>query len=214
MRKYFIISALLLIPTLLFSQLTKELANEVVFEYIQNEITWDYILLRNDNPPSEDSKITVMWLNKNLNAESLSIDYPCWVYLIDEPNINGAHTILYLFIDKNNGDLLEVKNRHAFAYNIESWTDITKMTGISNAKKSNDCVIYSNPISDFLDIICVSTIYYIEIYNSSGKKVLYESVQKEGKYRLSVSSLTKGCYFLIIFDKAGEKIMKYKLIKS
>jgi hypothetical protein len=216
MKTYFIISFLLIAPTFLFAQLTGEQGDKIVLEYIQNEVTWDYILSRNDNPPRENGKTTVSWKSKGRSqTDSLTVEYPCWSYFIMNPNVNGPYIILFLFVDKNNGTLLEVKNKQAFGANIENWTFIaTNTADYTSMDKNSDCVITPNPVSEYLDIACEQYFSHIEIHDSSGKMVLAESVGNNTHYRLNTSSISKGLYFLNIFDKEGEKIKIHKLIKN
>jgi hypothetical protein len=211
--RFILFNIVLLFPLLLFAEVTREPADAIVLEYIQNEITWDYILLRNDNPPNEEGSVSVTWVNNDLNAESLSVEYPCWVYFICNPNVNGPYTILFLFINKEDGSLLEVKNKRAFGKNLENWTEM-KTSSIERVNNSRNVVISPNPISDYLNIISDTGISRIEIYDSLGKMLLAESVQNDTNYRLNLSFLPGGWYLLNIDNVAGEKIKGHKLIKN
>jgi hypothetical protein len=209
--RFILFSTALLFPLLLSAEITRDQADAIVLEYIQNEVTWNYILLRNDNPPNEDGSISIAW--QNYHAESLSIEYPCWAYLVQSTHINGPHIVLFLFISKTDGSLLEVKNKRAFAANIENWTEIAT-SAIEEVNKNMNVAISPNPVSEWLDIISGTGISRIEIYDSSGRMLLAESVQNNTNYRLNISSLQGGWYLLNIFDAAGKKVKEHKLIKK
>jgi hypothetical protein len=212
----FILSGIaLLFPVLLPAEVTREQADAIILEYIQDEVTGDYMLLRNDNPPSEDGSISVTWENNSLHPESLSIEYPCWVYFIQNPKINGPSTILFLFINREDGSMLEVKHKQAFGVNMENWTEITKTSETKEVNKNRNVAISPNPVSDYLNITSDTGISRIEIYDSSGQMLLVEPIQNDTNYRLNISSLPKGSYLLNIFDTTGEKDVKgHKLIKN
>jgi hypothetical protein len=212
------ISIILLFPLSLQAEITEEQANAVILEYIQNEVTGDYILLRNDNPPDEDGRTSVTWNNRFLHPESVSVEYPCQVYSVYNPTVNAPHTILFLFINRENGNLLEVKSKHSFGANPGDWTTVAIKTGTSEMeevnKSNNNVEITPNPVSDRLNIISDTGISRIEIYDSSGKMLLAEQVQGETNYSLNLSSLPAGWYLLNIIDAAGNKIKEHKLIKN
>jgi hypothetical protein len=205
----------ILFPLSLSAEITREQADAIVLEYIQNEVTWDYILSRNDNPPGEDGRTSVTWYNNFLHIENLSVEYPCWTYFISNPRINGPYIILFLFINRENGSMLEVKHKQAFGINIENWTEIATSTSeIKEVNKNRSIAVSPNPVSDWLNIASDTGISRIEIYDSSGKMLLAESVQNDANYSLNLSSLPGGWYLLNIFDPAGEKVKEHKLIKN
>jgi hypothetical protein len=110
----------------LSAEITREQADAIVFEYIQDEITGDYILFRNDNPPGEDGKTSVTWDNNFLHTESVSIEYPCLVYCLYDPTIATLRTVLFLFVNREDGSLLTVKNKQASGANPDNWTEIAR----------------------------------------------------------------------------------------
>jgi hypothetical protein len=119
-------SIALLFPLSLSAEITRDQADATVLEYIQNEVTEDYILLRNDNPLDEDGRTSITWNNSSLHAESLNVEYPCWVYCLYNSNVTAPRTLLFLFVNKADGSLLTVKNRQASGANSENWTEIAR----------------------------------------------------------------------------------------
>ncbi|MDR0686659.1 MAG: T9SS type A sorting domain-containing protein [Dysgonamonadaceae bacterium] len=194
---------------------TKEQADAIALDYIQNDVTQDYVLLRNDNPPSKDGKTSVTWNNNSPHAESLNIEYPCWVYLVQNPTVNETWGTLYLFVNKEDGSLLEVKNKQAVNAAPDNWTKVTaETTRIKEADKNSNILITPNPVSDLLNIVSGTKISHIELYDSSGRMLRAESVQNKTNYRLNVSSLPEGWYVLKIFNTAGKQTKVHKLIKN
>jgi hypothetical protein len=205
-----------LFPLSLSAEVTREQADAIILEYIQNEVTWNYVLVRNNNLPGEDGKISVTWNNSSLHVESLNVEYPCWVYCIYNPTVDGLHTILFLFVSKEDGSLLEVKNKQAYGANVENWMVIAEggINVTEKVNKSSNIVISPNPVSDRLNIISDTGISRVEIYDSSGRMLLVEPVQNETNYSLNLSSLPEGWYLLNIVDATGKKIKEHKLIKN
>jgi hypothetical protein len=118
--------ALLLLPLLLPAEVTREQADAAALEYIRAEVRGDYVLLRSDKPPGEAGSASVAWSNRSLHAESLSAGYPCWVYCIDNPSAGFPRAVLFLLIGKEDGSLLEVRNRQAYGASLEGWTEVAK----------------------------------------------------------------------------------------
>ena len=131
-----LLSSALLPPLLLSAAVTVEHADSTVLEYIQREVAWDYALLRNDNPPGADGRTSVTWSNRHLHAESFGVEYPCWVYFIANPTVQAPHPILFLFVSKEDGGLLEVKNRCAYSPHPENWTEIAKTSSAAAQEKT------------------------------------------------------------------------------
>jgi hypothetical protein len=130
MKKFLsvLLGIVLLFPLLLSAEVAREQADSIALEYIQSEVTWEHVLLRNDNPPSENGSTSVAWTNSALHPESLSVEYSCWAYCIDAPNVNVPHAILFLFVNREDGSLLEVKSRQAAGASLEGWTEVAKKT--------------------------------------------------------------------------------------
>jgi hypothetical protein len=117
----------------------RDMADSLVFDYMQREeIPLDYpwkLYRMNDNVLEEDSTTTLLPLYDYTteSGKSLSINYKCWVYLLDMWAVNGAHPVIILIIDKYNfstDPLLEIKIESTFPYSLHyvgSWTRITEL---------------------------------------------------------------------------------------
>jgi hypothetical protein len=121
----------LLFPLSLQAEITREQSDTIVFEYIQEEVTGDYVLLRSDNPPGEDGRTTISWVNSAHRVESASVEYPCRAYCLYNPNIDAPRTVLFLFINREDGNLLALKNKQAFGMNPKDWTEIARSGAVN-----------------------------------------------------------------------------------
>ncbi len=83
--------------------------------------------------------------------------------------------------------------------------------GILNINKNNtiDFSVYPNPTTGILTLKSESTIFQIEIYNQLGQLVLSNFNQ----YKIDISKLSEGLYFVKIKDSNGDVGMK-KVVKK
>jgi hypothetical protein len=194
-------SIALLFHLSLSAEITREQADATVFEYIQNEVTGDYILLRNDNPLDEDGRTSITWNNSSLHAESLNVEYPCWVYCLYNPTVTAPRTLLFLFVNKADGSLLTVKNRQDSGANPKNWTEIARTLDERELLKSkllgewvrsgeedsyiydfsdNDTIYIKTPESDTIDrwpyqTITADSIQIIRDWTTHNKVVFYSN---------------------------------------
>ncbi len=138
------------------------------------------------------SKIT------NSNNETFCVEYPCWVYFINEwSDVNGPHFRRYLFVNKSSGKILEIKARNDFGPTepaFENWQLIySAITGLPRMESEFEC---------------------IKIFDTQGKQVLqvvtngHDPIQK-----INMSTLNKGVYIVNIFD-ATKNIGSFKILKK
>jgi len=104
MKKFFTLMFVLIAwATSLTAQITREQADEIVLEYIQNEITVPYLLYIHQNSPVTDGIIIT-----TETEEIVNIKYNSWFYyLTDFPEINTFRH-RYLLVKETNGNLLEI----------------------------------------------------------------------------------------------------------
>jgi hypothetical protein len=90
----------------LSAQITREQADNIVYEYIQNAITQPYYLYAKDTVFTENG-----FSIDTGNGEFFSIRHPSWIYCLEELSNDIATFYLrrYLFVNKSNGNLFEVK---------------------------------------------------------------------------------------------------------
>jgi len=94
----------LLFSASLFAQITREQADAIVFEHIQNEAIPHYFLYVNVTMPSAGG-ITLI----THNEEIVEVMYACWVYYLNEhPEVFEPTQHRYLFVKEEGGNLLEV----------------------------------------------------------------------------------------------------------
>ncbi|MCL1851379.1 MAG: hypothetical protein FWF70_08280 [Bacteroidetes bacterium] len=63
----------------LHAQITKEQANAIVLQYLQNEVTPPYVLYVSTHVPSEADLVLTTH-----NEETIKVKYACWAYYLNE----------------------------------------------------------------------------------------------------------------------------------
>jgi hypothetical protein len=210
MKKITFVVQLCFITSILTAQITRQQADDVVYEYIQQEVTRPYYLATSDDFPDENGKTTIV----TSKEETFSVDYPCWVYYVDErSDVNGPHPCVCLFVNQKDGDYLEVKIRKSFITDLENWRIMHTPSDIAGIKDNSDMIIFPNPVGDFLDIPYKGILESMTIYNLAGVQVFNKSFQGFADYKSNIAFLNKGHYIVSIFDKKGI-IKSYKIIKK
>ena len=202
--------------TSLFAQTTREQADAIVWEYIQNEISAPYHLYVNTHLPNEEGiNITTN------NEENVKVKYACWSYYLNEyPDINGPSQHRYFFVKENNGNLLEIITTHDVVPNLTEWD---MLLGVNDLKKEA-ITVYPNPTTGFLNLIQESinneklTINNIEIFDIYGKKPISDIRLSDMQYltseigkseiKISIAHLPAGIYFVKITTEVGSVIQK------
>jgi len=111
------ILVLFICATSLYAQITREQADEIVFQYIQTEIASPYLLYGYAPEPSEEGMII-----NTLQQEIIEVEYACWAYYINEfPNQSVPCQHRYLFVKEDDGNLLEVIT--AYDLGVTDFTD-------------------------------------------------------------------------------------------
>jgi hypothetical protein len=202
--------------TISFAQVTREQADQIVYKYVTDEeLRMDYLLIYTiDSLSNADGVSTIT----NSNNETFGVDYPSWVYHINEwMDVNGPYFRRYLFIDKTTGNILEVKTRRDFGPSdpgLEKWQLIYQEAGgISGINGNLDESYFPNPTGDFLEITCKKDFESIAIFDLEGKPVFQKTFkQLESNQKFYVSFLHRGFYFVNIFD-ANKKVLSFKIFK-
>jgi hypothetical protein len=174
----------------LSAQITREQADNIVYEHIQNKMAHACYLYINENVKDE-SFFTIT----TEQAEVFTIHYPCWIYCVNEwLNEDKPYpSFLYFFVSKNCGKLLEVKTK-----NDSGPDDLTEWQILTSVKIEN-----TSP----------DNIHSIKIYDLTGKQVFYASFPlNKNVYESGISFLLKGTYIFSLLNKDG-KITNYKIIK-
>ena len=200
-----------------FAQVTKVQADEIIYKYIIDEkLRTDYLLLYTiENLPNTGDVSTIT----NSNNETFSVEYPCWAYFINEwSDINGPYFRRYLFVNKSDGNILEIKTRKDFGPsepNIENWQLMySTITGLPEIDSEFGAFYFPNPVNDFLEITYKKGFEYIAIFDLQGKQVFKEiSKQHETVQKFNVSSLHKGLYIVNIFDET-KSVLSFKILKK
>ena len=129
---------------------------------------------------------------------------------IPDDIVNGAYRIR-IFARENDGQ--EWQFLEGATVNYLPLTIVNGKLGIEELKnKTNEFVIYPNPVKDILYIKSDSEqqIKSISIFDLSGKEVLCSNIDSSNE--VNVSSLSSGAYIIKI--QTTKEIMKYKFIKK
>ena len=107
MKKIYLFLGSILFSSISFAQITREQANEIIYQYIiDEELRTDFLLLyTTDNLPNAEGISTIT----NYNNEIFSVEYPCWVYHINEwgdVNTTTMETPQYSSMKARLGDYL------------------------------------------------------------------------------------------------------------
>jgi len=210
MRKTFIPMLVLLAwATSLPAQITREQADEIVLDYIQNEVNRPVFLYVNINAPDkEGTEITTS------NEEKIKAKYACWVYCLTECVCNPLEYRLpfwsrYLFVKEDDGNLLEViANKDLGPKDLTSSWEVMKTPSSLFASKENNKSLHPNPVNDLLTLPCNGESTRVEIYDLKGTRLFAGTLSGEDACRLDVSFLSAGVYMVKV---EGEN---FKIIKN
>ena len=217
MKKIFLFLISILFSSISFAQITREQADGIILQYIiDEEMRTDVLLLYTTNnlPNTEGiSRIT------NCSNETFGVEYSCWVYYINEwMDANGPYFRRYLFVNKSNGNILEVKTRNDFGPSepsLENWQLIySAISEMSDMDSEFGVFYFPNPVNDFLEITCEKDFGHIAIFDLQGKLILQKASKKhEYIQKFDVSSLHNGLYIVNVFDTT-KKVFSFKIFKK
>ena len=213
LSKFLLFTFCILLFSASFAQITREQADVIVLEHIQNEVISPYFLYVYVNLPNDEGIALTTY-----HEENMKVKYACWAYYLNEhQEVSETTRHRYLFVKENNGNLLEI-----ITYNDLGTADFTQWElmplGVNEMAES-DIRIYPNPTTGELRIENGELkIENVEIFDIYGRKVLAPSltVLQFGKLTASQSYdltvLQPGIYFIKIETEAGiitKKVIKY-----
>ncbi|NLJ82582.1 MAG: hypothetical protein GX330_05595 [Bacteroidales bacterium] len=118
--------------TVSFAQVSIKQADSIVQHYVEKEISNYYWLYSNENITADKNGVTIVF---NSRKEPISINNSCFVYFIDEyPYANWTHPCRYLFVNKDNGQVHEIKTKTP-PDKLETWEMITSLPEIQEGLK-------------------------------------------------------------------------------
>ena len=213
--KKIIISMLILTAwaaSLTAGNITREQADEIVLDYLQNGLKeLPCLLFVNVKAPSEEGIVITTFQEETFKAK-----YACWTYCVTPkvtyyPHIrfSSPPLLCYLFVKEDNGSLLEVitYNNYITGDFMDSWKAVDIPTGLSDEKDNSVKLLYPNPVSDWLTLPCAGENVRVEIYDLKGAR-LFSGLVSDEDCRLNVSFLNTGVYMVGV---DGER---YKIIKK
>ena len=200
MKKVFLFISVLFIWTIsLTSQINREQADEIVLNYLQNEVTQPYTLYINITTPS-DKYFT---LNTS-NEELIKVKYACWIYFLNESEFSRNR---YLMVKKDNGSLIEIIANNDFGPKDFSLWRVIDINNNLIILSSSVRLLYPNPVSDWLTLLYTGERVRFEIYDLKGTKLFSEILTGKNTCQLNVSFLKSGIY-LVNIDGKTFKIFK------
>ena len=188
------------------AQVTREKADEIVLNYLQNEATLPHSLYVNVNMPNEEGFVVTTF-----NEETVTAKYACWVYCLAPycftcpsfaPNPPGQFR--YLFVKENNGSLLEIITSNDYGPNLFSSWEALAVTGLTDQKENNKS-LYPNPAGDWLTIPCNGENTRVEIYDLKGTLLFSQLLSGD---QLNVSFLSAGIYMVNVNGEIFRLIKK------
>jgi len=208
LSKFLLFAFFILFFSVSSAQITREQADTIVLEHIQNEVISPYFLYVNVNLPSEDGIALTTH-----NEESMKIKYACWAYYLNEhPEMSEPARHRYLFVKENDGNLLEV-----ITYNDLVPADLTQWElvplKVIDLEKS-DIRIYPNPTTGELTITNYELrITGVEVFDVYGRKLSsHHLITSSPHHLINISHLQSGIYFIKITTETG--IITKKVIKN
>jgi len=208
--KKLIVSMLILLAwtTSLSAQITREQANAIVINHIENEVTPPYLLYVNVNAPNQTGiAITTS------QEETFKAKYPCWAYYLNEnPTSTEPAQHRYFFVKEKDGNLLEVITSNDRApSDLTQWEEMMPV-GIVETQGIASVWVYPNPTTGELQVTSYELqVTGIEIYDVFGKNVSVKFPSFGGVRGGNISHLPNGVYFLKIQTDNGtitQKIIK------
>jgi hypothetical protein len=208
MRKIILLMSVLLAwASSLTAQITREQADTIVFQYIQDEVTTPCLLYVYNQTPSANE----MTIN-TYNDEIIKVKYACWTYYLNEnPEIPEPCQHRYLFVKENDGNLLEIITSNDLG--PEELTEWEPILGIIDREREENILVYPNPTTGELRITNYGLqIDEIEIYDVYGRKLSSNHLIDSSPHpHINISHLSAGIYFLKLATPKG--ITLHKIIK-
>ena len=185
--------------TSLSAQITREQADAIVLEYIQ-EIALPYSLYVNINMPGEEGIIITTF-----NEEVVRVKYACWAYYLNEnPGTSEPAQQRYLFIKENNGNLLEIiiSNDLVPEDIASNWKIVTPINPVTNITgvptttivgvpltltgtvvpddATNQTIVWSVNLPDTTGAIIVETDNYLSLHTTAAGMVTLTATIMDG----------------------------------
>ena len=205
MRIKFIFSFLIVLvgAISISAQITREHADVIVLNYLQSELNQPFALFVNVNTPSEEDFVIATYKEETLKAK-----YACWAYFVYQDIIDTPISLRYLFVKKDNANLLEViTSNDVLPSALESEWEVVKQSGLIEAE-STVKQLYPNPVSDWLNLPCNGENLQVDIYDLNGTRLFAEILLGENACQLNVLFLKTGVY---VVNVNGET---YRIIKK
>ena len=189
----------------LSAQVTREQADEIVLNHLQNDaVQSEFLYVNVSTPAAEGISITTS------NEETFQAKYACWAYYLNE---NEQSQCRYLFVKEDNGNLLEViANGDVGQSDLTQWKSMDEdPVGLMEREENTIRLLYPNPVDDWLTLPCTGERTRVEIHDVKGVRLFSDVLSGKDTHLLDVSFLNAGVYTVSV---QGETSVVYKVIKN
>ena len=188
----------------LSAQITREQADVIVWEHIQNEVTPPCLLYVYEHAPSAEGIVI-----NTYKEETVKVKYACWAYYLNEnPGVSEPTQHRYLFVKESDGNLLEIITTNDVTPELTEWEWLPSSFGLGNLQKEI-ISIFPNPTTGELRIENGELrIRSVEVFDVYGRKLQSKIVNLKSEIVLDISHLNSGIYFVKISTEQGEIVKK------
>lgn len=182
-----------------------------------NPGTFDVTLIVTNSSGNDTLTVTTITVNTNPATPQITFSgdtliatpgYASYQWLLNNAIIPGADSSVY--VTQTNGSYSVIVT-DSNGCSAESDT-LNYSTGVAWIDGNEGILVSPNPAVDYLTVESFDRIDVIEITDITGKTVLQQSAAGENRFRIDVSSLSKGMYFLIARGRGGsvtERLIKW-----
>lgn len=156
--------------------------------------------------------------SSNLNRFILyrSFDSKQWDKITEATAINSMNVVSYSYTDQ----ISRPDHKRLIYYQLQSIEQdgLVNDHGIRSVVfgEENNQIVYNNPFSNQLDLLVKGALvddnFDVLIYDLTGKLLIHESY-KGNVFAIKTDHLAAGCYVLTLYEKGGNLLGNYKVIK-
>lgn len=156
--------------------------------------------------------------SSNLNRFILyrSFDGKQWDKITEAAAINSMNVVSYTYTDK----IFKLNHKRPIYYQLQS----VEQDGLINDHgirsvifgEENHQIVYTNPFSNQLDLVIKGALvednFDVLIYDLAGK-LLMKQAHTGNTFAIKTDHLAAGCYILTLYEKGGNLLGNFKVIK-
>ncbi len=172
-------------------------------------------------PQPDNQSAWIEWstaASSNLNRFILarSFDGSHWEKITEATAINSMNVVSYAYTDK----ISKLNHKRPIYYQLQS----VEQDGLINNHgirsivfgEENNQIIYTNPFGNQLDLLVKGALvednFEVLIYDLTGK-LLMKQAHTGNAFAIKTDHLAAGCYLLTLYEKSGNLLGNFKVIK-